>query len=223
MNSGEHPERHEPQRPTTRDFAHAPVSARVPEAIGRGVLATGTLILQSGDDFAIDFIGSLAPPSQVVARVVLTIQSVSQLVAALRKNVAMFEETFGPLLPRQPLMRPDAGPPHPVNPGATAPVSAAAAGPAGAPSSAKSEGPDIHDVYDQVKLSDETASGAFANVVLIRHSAEEFCFDFIANFYPRPIVTSRVMMAAGRVPNFLDALCASLQRHRQTMPPRPSN
>ena len=42
--------------------------------------------------------------------------------------------------------------------------------------------------------------GAYANGVLISHSAAEFGFDFIANFYPRPVVNCRVFMSAPQVP-----------------------
>ena len=58
----------------------------------------------------------------------------------------------------------------------------------------------IEDIYDQLKLPDEMLGGVFSNVAMIRHTGEEFCFDFIANFYPRSVVTSRVYMAAGRIP-----------------------
>ena len=39
-------------------------------------------------------------------------------------------------------------------------------------------------------------SGRYANAVLIRHSATEFCFDFITNFYPQSAVSARVYIAA---------------------------
>lgn len=50
--------------------------------------------------------------------------------------------------------------------------------------------------------------GAYANLVTINQTGSEFCFDFIAKLYPRAAVTSRVYMAAARVPDLL----ASLQR-----------
>jgi hypothetical protein len=78
-------------------------------------------------------------------------------------------------------------------------------------------------VYEQLKLPDEMLGGGYANLVMIRHTAEEFCFDFIANFFPRSVVTNRVYMSAGRVPPFLDTLCTSLQRFQQRLksPPPP--
>ena len=75
--------------------------------------------------------------------------------------------------------------------------------------------PRIEDLYDQLKLPDELLGGVYANVVMIRHTPEEFCFDFIANFFPRPAVTCRAFMAAGRVPSFLEALQSAHRRYRQ--------
>jgi hypothetical protein len=50
---------------------------------------------------------------------------------------------------------------------------------------------------------------------MIRHTPEEFCFDFISNLYPRPMVVGRVFAAAGRVPSFIDAMSGSLGRYER--------
>ena len=73
----------------------------------------------------------------------------------------------------------------------------------------------ITELYQQVKFPEELMSGAFSNAVMIRHTPEEFCFDFISNLYPRPIVVSRVYAAAGRVPSFIDAMSGSLGRYER--------
>jgi hypothetical protein len=70
-------------------------------------------------------------------------------------------------------------------------------------------------MYEQVKFPEELMAGAFANAVMIRHTPEEFCFDFISSLYPRPIVVSRVYAAAGRVPSFIDAMTGSLERYER--------
>ena len=49
---------------------------------------------------------------------------------------------------------------------------------------------------------------------MISHTPEEFCFDFIASFYPRPMVTCRVFMAAGRVVSFVDTLADSFEKYQ---------
>ena len=63
--------------------------------------------------------------------------------------------------------------------------------------------------------------GVFANAVMIRHTPEEFCFDFIANLFPRPVVVSRVYMAAGRVPSLVEAMSSAVQRYQQHGPSGP--
>lgn len=139
----------------------------------------------------------------------------------------MYEQQFGPLVPRFGVASP------PRAPGGSPAVVAHA--PAGAPpegqkqpegQAAEPPGPhSIEDIYDQLKLPDEMLGGAFANVVMMRHTPEEFCFDFIASFYPRSVVSSRVYLAAGHVPSFIDALSGAFQKFQQRMrggpPPQP--
>jgi len=74
----------------------------------------------------------------------------------------------------------------------------------------------ITDFYDQVKFPEDLLGGAFANAVMVRHTPEEFCFDFICNLFPRPVVAARIFMAATRIPAFIDAVSSSLQRFRHT-------
>ena len=75
--------------------------------------------------------------------------------------------------------------------------------------------PQIEDLYERLKLPDRMLGGTYANVVMIRHMAEEFSFDFIANFYPRPVVVARIFFPAGRIPAFLDAMSNSLHIFRK--------
>ena len=42
----------------------------------------------------------------------------------------------------------------------------------------------ITELYEQVKFPEDLLGGTFANAVMIRHTPEEFCFDFIATFTP---------------------------------------
>ena len=81
--------------------------------------------------------------------------------------------------------------------------------------------PSIEEIYDQLKLPDEMLSGVYANVVMISHSPSEFCFDFIANFFPRSAVSCRVYLAAQQIPRLLDTLAKSFEQfqRRVTQPP----
>lgn len=205
--------------PYTHDFKHTPISARVPEKIGRGAFANAVMILQANDEFILDFLSTMSQPQQVVSRVVLTATTFGQYIAALRANVVKYEQQFGPLAARMP-PAPSAAPgqsddPHGGIIAAAGHPTPSVEGQGAHPGHEGQSPPRIDDLYDQLKLPDELAGGAFANVVMMRHTPEEFAFDFIASFYPRPIVTARVYMAAGRIPSFVDALASSYQRYQQ--------
>lgn len=224
------PQQPDPQRgPETysQGVQHTPVAARLPEDVVRGVFCNATMILQSHEEFVIDFLETMVQPQQVVSRVVLSPMTFGQLLAALRENLSLYENNFGRLKSRD--ARPPVTAPMPAPPSAPADAAAEARPspqePGGSPQGPPQEMPQsrdarptpprVEDLYDQLKLPDRLLGGVFANVVMIRHLAEEFCFDFVANFYPRSVVTARVFMAAGRIPSFLDAMSNALSMFRQ--------
>lgn len=77
-------------------------SARVPEAISRGVFSTGAIVLMGQHSFVLDFVQQFGSPPQVVARVVMPQVVLGQLVAALDQNLGMYAKKFGdpPTIPR---------------------------------------------------------------------------------------------------------------------------
>jgi hypothetical protein len=77
--------------------------------------------------------------------------------------------------------------------------------------------PPIEEIYEQLKFPDEQLSGVYANFVTIAHTHAEFVFDFITNCYPRPVVSSRVYLAAPQVPVLLNNLARSFQQFQQRM------
>ncbi len=79
--------------------------------------------------------------------------------------------------------------------------------------------PTAQEVYDELKLRDETLSGAYANAVMIGHGPHEFSFDFITNFYPQSAVSSRVFLAAGQVARLLDSLRTAWEQLRPRLYP----
>lgn len=83
----------------------APLSARVPEKVARGVFTTGQVVLDGPKEFVVDFFQHLTRPHQVVARVVMTPQTVAELIGALKQNVENFTRSFGPP-PQLPLPQP---------------------------------------------------------------------------------------------------------------------
>ena len=77
--------------------------------------------------------------------------------------------------------------------------------------------PSIEEIYDQLKLPDETLSGVYANAVMIGHTPSEFCLDFITNFFPRSAVSCRVYLSAPQVPRFLDTITRSFEQYQQKL------
>lgn len=74
------------------------------------------------------------------------------------------------------------------------------------PPNPKQKKPTLQEIYDDLKIADETLSGSYANGVMIGHAASEFKFDFLANMMPTPAVSSRVYMSAPHVPRLLQSL-----------------
>jgi hypothetical protein len=83
--------------------------------------------------------------------------------------------------------------------------------------------PNNAEVYDQLKISDEVVVGAYANTLMISHTAGEFCMDFILDLFPKPVVTQRVYLSATQIPGFLGTLQRTLDQllKRQQSPPPP--
>jgi hypothetical protein len=219
-----------------QNFQHTPIGARVPEKVGRGVFATALMVLQTNELFVLDLLSMTSQPQQVVARIIMTATSFSQFLAALRVNIKHYEREIGPLKPRfvppqpNPPPRPDDSVPSSIVAGeGLGDATGSAGGPrpaSGYPTgggmmpetphghmTSSPPGP-ITELYEQVKFPEDLLGGAFANAVMIRHTPEEFCFDFISSLYPRPIVVSRVFASAGRVPSFVDAMAGSLERYK---------
>jgi Protein of unknown function (DUF3467) len=77
--------------------------------------------------------------------------------------------------------------------------------------------PSVAEIYDDLKFPDDMLAGVYANATMITHSQAEFCFDFIANLYPRSAVSCRVYLAAPHVPSLLNSLRQSFEQHQQKM------
>jgi hypothetical protein len=75
--------------------------------------------------------------------------------------------------------------------------------------------PTLQEIYDEFKLPEEQMSGNYANAVMVGHSASEFFFDFITNFYPTSAVSSRVFLSVPQMPRLLDAVTVAFQRFQQ--------
>jgi hypothetical protein len=177
----------------SQNFQIANVGARVPEKVARGVFSTGVLVLQGATEFVLDFVLRMNQPHQVVARVVLPINLVPQLIEALKGNLENYRQTYGAPPPSLPKSQPPA------------------------------RAPTIEEIYQDLKIADDVMAGSYANSVMVAHSAAEFCLEFILNFYPKAVVSARVFLSAPQVPVFLSSLTQSWQvfQNKQHMPPPP--
>lgn len=92
----------------TQQFQHQPVAARVPERLNRGALSTGVLVLDSPNEFVLDFLQGLTRPYQIAARIVVVPAIMEQFIKALTDNLAKYTQNFGPpmTLPKPPQRRP---------------------------------------------------------------------------------------------------------------------
>ncbi len=210
-----------PEQPL-QQIQHSSATARIPDEVGRGVFATAVIVLHGANEYTIDFVQSLARPNRVAARVILPPAVASQFVIALEQAIEKYTASYGqpPREPRSP-QAPVAPPPPPAEAaagGGQAGGSQASGGQADggqaaggqpAPRPAPQPAP-IADIYENLKLPDDMLGGVYANMASISHTASEFCFDFIAQFFPRSAVTARVYMAAPRVPELLGSLKRSI-------------
>jgi hypothetical protein len=87
----------QPQR-----ISHAHTSARVPERVARGIVATGFLAYFGPNEFVIDFLQLIARPAFLAARVVLSPVVAEQFLVVLRENLARYSSQFGapPVFPK---------------------------------------------------------------------------------------------------------------------------
>ena len=221
MSDEKHPDDN-PEQPV-QQIQHSSATARIPDEIGRGVFATAVIVLHGPNEYTIDFIQSLARPNRVAARIILPPGVANQFVLALEQALEKYRASFGHL-PNEPQAPQPGQNPKPgsseandsnKSQDATSTEKSKSAEtpqtstPLSNQSNAAQQAP-IADIYDNLKLPDEMLGGVYANMASISHTGSEFCFDFIAQFFPRSAVTARVYMAAPRVPELLSSLKRSI-------------
>jgi hypothetical protein len=67
----------------------------------------------------------------------------------------------------------------------------------------------------QVKISDETLKGVYANMVQVGHTPEEFVLDFMNLFPPTGVVSARVLMSPSHIKRFVSALSENIKRYEE--------
>ena len=222
-------------------FQHQPVAARVSERLGRPVSTTGMLVLDSPNEFVLDFLQGLTRPHQIVARVIVVPAIMEQIVTASSDNLEKYIGAFGapPSLPKPPQKRPTIAEIYETFKLSDDMLSGAYANSVmvghsasenlekyvqahGAPPTLPKppqRRPTIQEIYETFKLPDELLSGAYANSVMVGHSPAEFFFDFITGFYPTAAVSARVTTSAHHMPRIVDTLKTALQQYRNRYSP----
>ena len=160
-------------------------TARVPESVAEGVFSTGVIVMTGASEFVLDFIQNLGGPAKLASRVVVPHNIMPQFVQALRHNLQIYQKQFG--TPAQPAQPPSTG----------------------------NKRPTIQEVYDELKLPDEKLSGAYANGLMVGHTASEFKLDFLTNLPPHSAVSARVFLAAPQIPRMIDSLSKTCEQFQQ--------
>jgi hypothetical protein len=93
-----------PDDSSVQRVPQTPTSARVPERVARGVVATGFLAFFGPTEFVVDFLQFLSRPSNLAARIVMSPVLAERFVQLLREDLARYTAQFGapPSLPKPP-------------------------------------------------------------------------------------------------------------------------
>ncbi len=197
------------------------ISARVPDHVSRGVFSTGLVIVTGGNEFILDFIQNLGGPPLVSARVIMPHGTLPQFIDALGKNLDIYTNNFG-VVPEAPVrgqqqQGQQSQQQQQFQQGELAqqeqPVQQGQGQGQGEQQQRKQH--TLQEIYDELKLPDDMFSGAYANGVMIGHSASEFKFDFLTNLYPTTAVSCRVYLAAPQVPRMYESLKGTWAQFQQ--------
>jgi len=82
------------------------------------------------------------------------------------------------------------------------------------PPTAFSPSPEGERAPIQIKARDEDLKGVYSNLMIITHTKEEFCLDFVNTFNP-PILVSRVLMSPAHVKRMIRALEENMKKYEE--------
>jgi len=66
----------------------------------------------------------------------------------------------------------------------------------------------------QIRAKDDDLKGVYANLMIVSHTKEEFCLDFVNNFNP-PILTARVLMSPAHLKRTIQALEVNMKKYEE--------
>jgi hypothetical protein len=70
----------------------------------------------------------------------------------------------------------------------------------------------------QIKAKDDDLKGVYSNLMIVSHTKEEFCLDFVNTFNP-PILTARVLMSPGHLKRMIQALEINMKKYEEQFGP----
>ncbi|MGB8953262.1 MAG: DUF3467 domain-containing protein [Candidatus Aminicenantales bacterium] len=79
------------------------------------------------------------------------------------------------------------------------------------------KGGEMEDKKIDIKVDEHTALGQYSNLAAIRHSKEEFIFDFAFLFPDGPMgkLVARIILSPAHVKRFQEALDSNLRRYEE--------
>lgn len=66
----------------------------------------------------------------------------------------------------------------------------------------------------QIKAKDEDLKGVYANLMIVSHTKEEFCLDFINAFNP-PILVARILTSPAHLKRMIEALKENMGKYEE--------
>ncbi len=84
-----------PQQPAPQsDSPH--LRARIPDRVAGGTFSTGAIVMTGPHEFVLDFLQTIGRPHRVACRVIIPHAVMPQFIAALRTNLDLYQNRFGP-------------------------------------------------------------------------------------------------------------------------------
>ena len=66
----------------------------------------------------------------------------------------------------------------------------------------------------QIKAKDEDLKGVYSNLMIVSHTKEEFCLDFVNTFNP-PMLTARVLTSPAHLKRMIKALEENMKKYEE--------
>ncbi len=66
----------------------------------------------------------------------------------------------------------------------------------------------------QIKAKDEDLKGVYSNLMIVSHTKEEFCLDFVNTFNP-PILVGRILTSPAHLKRMIQALTENMKKYEE--------